>query len=205
MKKQNLLILFLFLTMPTLAQEQQPRKNDFGFSTRFFNSPATPFIIMYKRTIAKGVALRGGLNLTYTSTRNNLIDNTGYTDVTTYTIAPSVGAEWQKQIANRLILYYGADIRLSLGTTRTEDHTGNVFLTVTTNDSNITTFAPLFGVRFALMDRLYVATETNFNFNWTSTTSQRNTLATGVINTSSTRVFNMLLQPGIGLYLFYQF
>jgi hypothetical protein len=41
MKKQNLLILFLFLTMPTLAQEQQPRKNDFGFSTRFFNSPAT--------------------------------------------------------------------------------------------------------------------------------------------------------------------
>jgi hypothetical protein len=55
------------------------------------------------------------------------------------------------------------------------------------------------------MDRLYVATETNFNFNWTSTTSQRNTLATGVINTSSTRVFNMLLQPGIGLYLFYQF
>lgn len=205
MKNQYLLALLLLLSVQALAQEQQPRKNDFGFSTRIFNSPATPFIIMYKRTIREGLALRGGLNLTYTNTRNNLTDNTGYTDVTTYTIVPSVGLEWQKQIANKLILYYGADLRLSLGSTRTEDHTGNVFLTVTTNDSNITTFSPLLGIRYALMDRLYVATETNYNFNWTSTTNQRNTLATGVINTSSSNVFNMSLQPGLGLYLFYQF
>lgn len=205
MKKQNLLILFLLLTMPAMAQEQQPRKNDFGFSTRFFNSPATPFIIMYKRTIGNGVALRGGLNLTYSSTRNNLTDDAGYTDVTTYTIAPSVGVEWQKKIANRVIMYYGTDLRLSLGNTRTEDHTGNVFLSVTTNDNNITTLSPLLGIRYALMDRLYVATETNFNFSWTSTNNQRNTIATGVINTSSSSVFNMALQAGVGLYLFYQF
>jgi hypothetical protein len=204
MKKISLLFLLLVSGLCSFGQEQ-PHKNDFGFSTRIFNSPATPFIIMYKRTLREGLALRGGLNLTYSSTRNNLTDNTGYTDVTNYTIAPSIGVEWQKKIANRVIIYYGADLRLSLGSTRTEDHTGNVFLSITTNDSNITTFSPLFGIRYALMDRLYVATETNFNFSSTSTTNQRNTLATGVINSSSSSVFNMSLQPGVGLYLFYQF
>ena len=207
MKHSPLIVLALLLLAIGASGQEEPvvRKNDVGFSTQFFNNSQPPYLLMYKRMVAPAMALRVGMAVSITTQRTNPQDNnTNYSTLTNSSFAPSLGLEWQKSFAKNFTLYFGADFRYSVYSNKSEIFTSNILVRQIFQDSKYYILSPLLGLRYNIIDQLYVATEVNLNLGYFEST-YTNTDIPGSTAVNKSYGYQAILQPAVGLFFFYRF
>lgn len=207
----TLLVAAISLNVCVAQDEMQNIKNDIGFNTNIvlngiLNSSGGPFVFMYKRQLDDNKAIRYGLALNVSLSSTSGTPNNG-TETSAYSVNPSVGKEWQSTLSKRWIWYRGMDIRGIINQSKFTDFNVNQ----SNERKNLVygvSFSPLIGVRFAITNRLYAATEANFNigyyFEKTTTKSFTNGNQTSIEEFSNNR-FNVGTASAFGIFLFYRF
>ena len=205
MKHTPQLVLALSLLAIAASGQEVPvvRKNDAGFSTQFFNNPQPPFLLMYKRMVAPAVALRVGMAISISNRRTNAQDNTSYNTFVNSFIAPSLGLEWQRSFGKIFTFYFGADFRYSVNSYESKAYLGNTLTSQYLQDGKSFTLSPLLGLRYNIIDQLYVATEVNLNLGYSESTNTN--IGPGVNAVSKTYEYQAVLSPAVGLFFFYRF
>ncbi len=202
----SLVLALALLTFSAYGQDEpKSRKNDVGFSARFFNNPASPYLLMYKRQVAPALALRFGIALSISSQRSNAQDNTSYNKFTTSSIAPSLGLEWQKSLAKNFTFYAGTDFRYAVNSNKSEDFANNVLVNQSFGDNKTYTISPFLGLRYNIIEQLYVATEVNLNVAYSETTNTNKNIPAGTTAINKSYTYSAILQPAVGLFFFYRF
>lgn len=207
MKRAFILCVGLVMASAVTKAQEEPKRpsNNIGFSARFFNNPVTPFVLMYKRQVTPALALRLGLALNTNSQRVDAVDGRSYTKFSNSTFSPSLGAEWQKNLAKNFTFYGGADIRGIFTSTKTEDFADNDLVNQTLLNTKAINFSPFIGLRYNIIEQLYVATEANLGLTYTKTINTNNNIPLGTSGSSSAYQYQAVLQPAVGLFLFYCF
>jgi hypothetical protein len=196
-----------------VGQDETPKmKNDIGFNTNIvlngiLNSSGGPFVFMYKRQLGDNKALRYGLTLNVSMSSPSGTLNNG-SDQSSYFVNPSFGKEWQSTISKRWIWYRGMDIRGTISQNKFSNYfNGNETFQQERLAYGIS-FSPLIGVRFAITNRLYAATEANFNIGY----NFENIITKSFINGNQTSIdefsnnrFNVGTVSAFGVFLFYRF
>ena len=101
--------------------------------------------------------------------------------------------------------YAGADFRMSFGWNRVTQFTFSQALSETNTYTRITTISALAGLRFNILDRLYVATEAYLNAS--ATDQERNIISfTSATTATTTTTGNSAnLSPAVGILIFFRF
>jgi hypothetical protein len=208
----TLLVTAISMNICVAQDEIQKIKNDIGFNTNIvlngiLNSSGGPFVFMYKRQLDDNKALRYGLTLNVSlSSPSGTINNVS--DQSSYLVNPSIGKEWQSTISKRWIWYRGMDVRGTIN----QNKFSNYFNTNQVNEQERLAYgislSPLIGVRFAITDRLYAATEANlsigYSFERITNKSFTNGNQTSIDEFSSNR-FSVGTVSAFGIFLFYRF
>ncbi len=208
----SLFITAICMNLCFAQDEMQKTKNDIGFNTNIvlngiLNSSGGPIVFMYKRQLDDNKALRYGLALNVSLSLPSGALNYG-TETSAYFVNPSFGKEWQSTMSKRWIWYRGMDIR---GTINQNKFTNYITVNQANEQETLSygiSFSPLIGVRFAITNRLYAATEANFNvgynFEKITTKSFINGNQTSREEFSNNR-FSVGTASAFGIFLFYRF
>lgn len=196
--KQTIMKRFLFagllctaLAPAVFAQpsnDNLPYKNEFGvdatsFVRQFFKiSSAMPgedysptYYLTYRRLTTAGnlrAAIGGSFN-------DRLIQPSLVTDSNKYYMKSSainfrVGWEFFTNITKRWQTFYGMDFCPTIIKNRNDAHHWNGGYATGSESNNINfAVAPLLGFRYRITDRISIATETSFSFNWTAQKSRQ--------------------------------
>lgn len=203
----------LLLSKIAIAQDPPKElKNDIGFNTNFvlngiFNSSGGPFVFVYKRQVAPNKALRYGISFNI-----NLNSQSGsqgnYTLQDFVNVNPSFGKEWQRQLSKRWIWYYGGDIRASIFQDSFKNYQNNQQIFADERNIYGLSIAPFLGLRFAISERLYAATEASLSVGYRYQNAI-NRQFTGGVQTSSTQnnfnTFSANTASAFGIFIFYRF
>lgn len=206
MKRTFLLGGLILIAFCTNAQEEGiAPKNHIGFSARIFNNPTSPFVIMYKRQLQPAFALRLGITMTVNSQKTNFSDNVSSSKQTSSSFAPSIGVEWQKHFAEKWTFYGGADARAILAWTRSTDFIGTQSTAESLASSKGINLSPFIGLRYNIIEQLYVATEASLSLNYFETVTTNRNLLNGNESTTKFYSYSAAFQPAVGLFFFYRF
>ncbi len=208
----TLLITAICMNLCVAQDEMQKMKNDIGFNTNIvlngiLNSSGGPLVFMYKRQLDDNKALRYGLALNISLSLPSGALNNG-TDQGSFFVNPSFGKEWQSNISKRWIWYRGVDIR---GSINQYNFTNYITVNQVNERASLAygiSFSPLIGVRFAITDRLYAATEANFIIGYTYEKNTAKSFVNGnqtSIDEFSNNRFNVGTVSAFGVFLFYRF
>ena len=128
-----------------------------------------------------------------------------------------MGKEFQKQITKRWIFYYGGDIApfLDYGQARTFNFSITLpnFDYRLVNEGKFTSYGlrllPFLGIRFAINERLYVATEASLKLSLNNKDSYKKTLISSpdqyVELKNNFIESNITFNPAAGISVFYRF
>jgi hypothetical protein len=208
----TLLVAAISFNVSVAQDETQKMKNDIGFNTNIvlngiLNSSGGPFVFMYKRQLDDNKALRYGLALNMSlSSPSGFLNNSS--DQSSFSVNPSFGKEWQSSLSKRWIWYRGVDIRGIINQNKFSNYFNGNQTFERENLAYGISFSPLIGVRFAITNRLYAATEANFSigYNFEKSTSKSfiNGNQTSIEEFSNNR-FNVGTASAFGIFLFYRF
>jgi hypothetical protein len=228
MKKYLLIFVCLLTSLYTQAQTTDSTKtkiyrNHIGINTQFaqdqfFNPNArTPLQLMYKRQNKKNTgAWRLGMEIYYNYSDSVWSANRFSGGVHWLRTGLSVGYEWQKEVAPKFMLFYGADIQSQVYYVKSVGRF--------TSSVNIPGFAPdeygfeettrldfilksFVGIRYNFSKRFYIAYELNMQIRHHR---YSNTLRSYAPRTATLRDFEFTntqfaLQPYSGVYCFLLF
>jgi len=202
----------LLAEIATAQDAPKEVKNDVGFNTAFvldgiLNANGGPFVFVYKRQLASNKALRYGVSFNI-----NLNLHSGsqgnYTISDFVNVNPSFGKEWQNQLTKRWIWYYGGDIRAFIWQNSFSNYQNNQQNIRQENNSYGLSIAPFLGLRFAISERLYAATEASLNVGYRYQNNIERQFTGGVQTNSSQNNFNSFsanTASAIGIFIFYRF
>ena len=203
----------LFCTTLQAQENQKEIKNNLGFNTNvifngLLNTGGGQYNLMYKRETSANHAIRYGLTFGV-----NLISESGmnpnYSTNNNYNFSPSVGKEWQISVSKKWIWYYGADIRLNLSGSTIESYTNSIKSSRQQTDRYGISFNPFLGIRYAISDRLYLATEANLSISYASQKIKNLTCDVNGLSTVTQDYSNQLYNAGtgsaVGIFVFYRF
>ncbi|MCX8491631.1 MAG: hypothetical protein ORN54_11245 [Cyclobacteriaceae bacterium] len=201
------LVAAISINVCVAQDETQKMKNDIGFNTNIvfngvLNSSGGPFVFMYKHQLDGNKALRYGLSLNL-----NLSSSNNGSDQSFFFVNPSFGKEWQSTLSKRWIWYRGVDIRGTINQSNFSNNFNGNQLNEQERLSYGVSFSPLMGVRFAITNRLYVATEANFNIGYTFEKNTTRSFVNGnqtSINEFSNNRFNVGTVSAFGIFIFYR-
>ena len=217
MKTKLIFIGLLISNYCAFCQEEKTElTHDIGFNTNIvldgiFNSNSGLYNFIYKKQVTPNTAIRYGLifNISLAPTPNS---STGsYSTRTSVYIAPSIGKEWQNQITKKWILYYGASIRPEFRNYSDEYsnfNNGNNTIQTSSSESYGVSFLPFLGLRFAINEKLYLATEATLNVNYYYQSSNSFITNQGVTTTTSNygnHGLNANTGTAGGIFVFYRF
>jgi hypothetical protein len=232
--KKYLLIIFCSLLTTLYAQAQDSTKtkiyrNHIGINTQFaqdqfFNPSArTPLQMMYKRQNKKNNgAWRVSLGVYYKTEDSLWISfYNPYSKAINSNLKGSfaLGYEWQKNIKQKLWLYYGADLQIIYQSKKLQFEdiravTSNTSYTSLLDEQYwlITSLKPLVGLRFHLSKQCYLAMESSLQLYFENnqriiTIKNKNNgveFMAGHEDISTTN-YEVSFQAYSGIYLFYQF
>ncbi len=212
--KIKILSVFIVATIQTcLAQDKAlETKNDIGFNTNIIlngilNSTGAPFVFMYKRQVDENKAIRYGVsfNLNLSSPSGTINNGTNQSSVF---VNPSIGKEWQATISKRWIWYRGVDIRGSISQSSFSNYFNGVQSSSQDRSSYGLFIAPLIGVRFAISERLYAATEANLSIGYSVEKTSNKSFINGnqsTVDDFTNNRFSAGTAPAFGVFLFYRF
>lgn len=192
----------------------QKYRKDIGFNTNILlsgilYSGGSPFDLLLKKQKTSNTALRFGAQIKL-SNRADLygynLSNNVYSD---NLISISIGKEVQKQITKYWVFYYGIDFAPYFKSSD-QSYTSNSILQNQNKSSEYgLRFSPFLGLRFAINERLYVATETMLNASFGKRKATSKYYDPSTQNYSSNeKVFNLtnfFITPASGIFIFYRF
>jgi hypothetical protein len=215
---KNLMLMLFCLVSITLFSQELPDlkayRHDIGFNTSILvngiiNSNQGPFDFMYKVQKSSNTAIRLGASI-YGSVGTDFYSNsTNYQKRENWAFNISFGKEKQQQLSKRWIFHYGMDLRAYYSNYNTDSYSdANLY-----NTTNFETWgggvAPFLGIRFQILEKLYVATEASLRIaygreanSWTNYDSN-NTVTSS--NSDSFNNLKLYAQPAAGIFIFYRF
>lgn len=189
-------------------------RNDVGFNTSILvngiiNSNQGPFDFMYKRQKSSNTALRVGASVFGSVNTDFYSTSTNYTNTENWAFNLSIGKEKQQQLSKRWIFHYGMDLRAYYTNYKTESYSNSNLYNKTKYESWGAGIAPFLGIRFQILENLYVSTEASLRLalgrdanSWTNYDSNNS------VTDSSSDSFNdikLYAQPAAGIFVFYRF
>ncbi len=144
----------------------------------------------------------------YTSTQPS---TTYYTSNSTNSISLSIGKEWQQTVAKGWIWYYGFDIKPNYYRNTYESSNangGSVYKNKSENINYGVSFVPFLGLRFIISEKLYLATEANFNLGVSHQSYYSDYTSSGITSIQQDySTYNLQANTGSagGIFVFYKF
>jgi hypothetical protein len=189
-------------------------KNDIGFNTNFivgqlFQSTATPFTFLYKRYTAPTKAIRLGFDARYQNQKNegqNNAPNNYYNNVNDAYFSLTIGREWQRLISKRWTFYGALDLAPSLSSYKTDNFIGDSNTGSQTRKEYRVSVRPTVGIRFNILDQLYISAEANAGLGYSSYSNKSTSTNPDQVlqdYKGTGTYFNFV--PATGIYLFYRF
>ncbi len=200
-----------FIATAQTASEEKKYSNDVGFNTTFllngvFNSGQTPFTLMYKKYKDNNNPLRFGVRLNANLSDINEKSQSTYSNQSNLNFSAVIGKEFQKEINQNWVWYFGGDIIPSFQYYNSEYSSSNSYKQTTTDKRVGLGFMPFLGIRFNINSRLYLSTEFSFGPTYSYTWSQiEEENPTNTIKDIETGNFNFSMNPAYGLFLYYRF
>ena len=217
MKKLILVFSIMFCFQISRSQDLPDLKayrSDIGFNTSFLfsgilNSNPGPFDLLYKKQTKDHAANRFGTQIQFSTNANIYSYGSNYNEYSNNTISISIGKEIQKQITKYWIFYYGMDFAPYFYSNEQSSYNNSILQNQTKSNDYGLRVSPFLGLRFAINERLYVATETmlNASFGKKKATSEYYDPLTQTYS-SNAKVFNQtkfFITPASGIFIFYRF
>jgi hypothetical protein len=210
-------ILFCLWTICLYSQELPDLKvyrHDIGFNTSILvngiiNANQGPFDFMYKRQKSSNTALRLGASIFASVDNHYWGSSVNYEKRDHWAFDLSFGKEKQHQLSKRWIFHYGADLKVYYSNSQTKSYYNSQLNSDTETFNWGGGIAPFLGVRFQILEKLYVATEASLRIaygrngnTWTwydSTTGEANS------RNEEFNTLNIYAQPAAGVFVFYRF
>lgn len=227
-----MLLAFTGLSLPAISQtpDSAAYKNELGIITSpslqyLFQNKSLPVGLIYKRQVKPDQAWRLTVNGRYNSQKypfGSSDSNFSYSvKRTDYFTSALIGYEWQKELNKKWSLYYGTEAGAGFGKSTSyfdfpNYNTGqNIFLTTSYGDYSTVHFIlqPLAGIKFKISSRLFVATETHIELNYSNTKqkeievsfNENQGLKTSEFNKLQSWSLNLNYSPLSNIQLVYQF
>jgi hypothetical protein len=216
--KNLILILFCLLSINLFSQELPDLKayrNDIGFNTSILvngiiNSNQGPFDFMYKRQKSSNTALRAGASI-YTFLNTNFTSGSiaSYQKNDQWAFDLSFGKEKQHQLSKKWIFHYGGDLLAYYAVYKSKYYYNNAIENESENLRYGAGIRPFLGVRFQILERLYLATEASLRISYgrSGNTWTWYDYSTGTSNSREEEFdnVNVFAQPAAGIFVFYRF
>lgn len=210
---------FLLITFGTCAMAQElpdlkAYRHDIGFNTSILvngiiNSNQGPFDFMYKVQKSSNTALRLGASIYGSVGTDYYSSSSNYQKRENWAFNLSIGKEKQQQLSKRWIFHYGMDLKAYYTNFQADAYSGGNLNNATSYETWGGGVAPFLGIRFQILEKLYVATEASLRIaygreanSWTNYDSNNT-----VISSDSDSFNNLKLyaQPAAGVFIFYRF
>lgn len=215
--KTKLTFLLLLISVYSFSQDLpdlKAYKNDIGFNTAILlngiiSANQAPFDFMYKNQKSSNTALRIGASIFASVNTNFYGSSVNYDKRDNWAFDILFGKEKQHQLSKRWIFHYGADVKAYYSNYKAQTYNNSQlsYQSETVNWGG--GVAPFLGIRFQILERLYVATEASLRIaygrngnTWTwydSNTSQSNS------RNEDFNSVNIFAQPAAGVFVFYRF
>lgn len=217
MKKLILVFSIMFCFQISRSQDLPDLKayrSDIGFNTSFLfsgllNSNAGPFDLLYKRQTKDHAANRLGTQIQISNNANIYSYGLNYNEYSNNIISISFGKEVQKQITKYWVFYYGMDFVPYFYSNEQSTYDNSILQNKTKSSEYGLRFSPFLGLRFAINERLYVATETMLNASFgkkkATSKSYDSVNQNYLTNEKDFNMAKFFITPASGIFIFYRF
>jgi hypothetical protein len=215
--KTKITILLLLVVTYSFGQELPDLKaysKDIGFNTNFLlngiiNSSGNPFDLMLKKQKTSNKAVRYGIQL-FTDITTSTYQSSGYYQQRDYySFSVSIGKEKQLQLSKKWIFYYGGDVAPFYQYYKEGQYSSGQLDYETLNKEVGLRVSPFIGIRFQILDRLYVSTEALLRLSYgRKETYWKSYDDTNTVTSETSQSFNNVVLgafPASGVSIFYRF
>lgn len=215
--KTKLTILLLLVGTYSIGQELPDLKaysKDIGFNTNFLlngiiNSSGSPFDLMLKKQKTSNKALRYGIQLYADITTNTYQASYYYQERDYYSFSLSIGKEKQLQLNKKWIFYFGGDVAPFYQSYKDGQYSTGQLDYENLNQEVGLRVSPFLGIRFQILDRLYVSTEALLRLSYgRKETYWKSYDDTNTLTSETSQSFNNVVLralPATGVSIFYRF
>jgi hypothetical protein len=185
-------------------------KQDLGFNTNFifdgiFRSEQTPFTVMYKKYSSQNQALRLGVQLNFSSERNDAEPTNVNPNYSSIDLQFAIGKEFQRSLPKNWTWYYGGDL-VPIIQTATAKYKDPALL-----EKLITCYyglgaRPFLGIRYNISPRLYVSAEASIFLVYGKRKEKEKYRGEFTPNIERDRkTLNLSMKPASGIFVYYRF